>query len=156
MKPSTLALGPHLELQGDVEEEVWPSYLPPDSIAQAVMAVIAMFDFVVVRSACETSDPQIVRFLVGESNRSRLLAIHLDDPCGIVYLLEDDDSDWEDDLDGLKPIHATAAMTVKALIQEGRTGIELLLELHSHQNNRLVSREPSPSLTARELDELVN
>ena len=122
-----------LTLVGDLAEESWPTYLvfQPTLCAEVAMCLIRNCDF---RVKCHGRSYQgscsFVRFIVGESFRSRKCAIDLDDPPGVVYVLQDNGSAWKDDLtappDSFVPVKA---ITLGELVREGYLGVIRHLEL---------------------------
>ena len=132
-----LALGTNLALTGDLNAETWPEYLDRQTLSFAVIEAIGMCDFRVERLGFTMFGDQIVRFLIGESTWSRKLAIHRNDPVGIVYLLEDDGGSWLDERGNIKPIVAVQAITLGALVIGKYTGVKNILGSTTHRNNRL-------------------
>lgn len=130
------ALAPDLEIIGNMAAETWPRYR--ENWADIVIETIRRCDFNLERYPFGRGDDKIIRFIVGDFTRSRKLAVHPDDPPGLVYILEDDGGDWTtDSLTNFKPVKVVKVVTLGELIGDGYLSVERHLELDQYQNQRL-------------------
>lgn len=79
-------------------------------------------------------NPQGLRiFLIGEMDWSRAIAVHPEDPAGIVYLLVDDGKE----INMTKPVVVAQPIWLGELITSGYVSVYDALEAESHNNPRL-------------------
>lgn len=125
-----------VKLTGDLTKEHWDEAMPFEVYAKRVAAGICASGYRGLM--IPGMNPQGLQlFVVGESYRSRALAIHPDDPRGVIYLLEDSGRPVTAD----QHFKVDSAITVGALTQGGYTAIYRALDLDNdrYENDRLES-----------------
>ncbi|MEK7183187.1 MAG: hypothetical protein AAB776_00985 [Patescibacteria group bacterium] len=132
---------------GDPRLELWPRYLSNDAYVQAVMHELELCDFIVQQLQLPEAG-NIIYLLVGDYRRSRLLALDLKGPRGVVFILKDTGSS---DPEVIKTAPANLAIVLNELIVGGHPNADSWLELEAHQNSRLSSLHISPTEPSVEL-----
>lgn len=132
-------------LIGEISQETWPAYLSDLQYVDAVIGVIATCDFRVVTQCRSYPGDRLVRFTVGDSRSSRKMALHLDDPRGVVYILEDDGEAWDENSPEPPVVEPTKAVTLGELFRDSHPGVRRHLELNRHSNYRLASPSEMPA-----------
>lgn len=131
-------------LIGEIRQETWPAYLSDLQYVDAVIGIITTCDFRVVTQCRSYPGDRLVRFVVGESRCSRKLALHLDDPRGVVYILEDDGEAWDKNSVTPPDIEPVRAITLGELTRSYMS-VRRHLELDRYLTYRLAAPSEIPA-----------
>jgi len=130
---------------GDPRQEAWPADQTVEQYLETVTSRIHLHDFFVTRLDIPLEPDRIVYLMVGEHWCSRLIALDLNGPRGILHILQDNGTI---DTDSIRVMRSVLTITFRELISEGHTGIKNWLELYKHSSHR----RPDPTDTTWKTD----
>jgi hypothetical protein len=128
-----------LPIIGDLNRETWPGYLNQYQYEGAVLGIIRECDLIVKPHGRGYHDDDYMRFLVGDSKRSRKCALNRKYYSrGVILLLEDNGEIW-DDADHMVPpaTKPVAAVTLGELMKDTYLSVCAHLQLDRYRNKRL-------------------